>query len=175
VVARTRPYTYVAEDQLAAMGRGLLVALDCIQDPRNLGAILRTAHGVGVTGVLLPRDRAVGVTPAVVHSAGGYAYRVPVARVTNLSRSLEHLRNLGWWAIGLDPGSDLPLWGATTGDRTLLVVGGEGRGLRPLVARSCDQLVGIPMLLGVESLNAAVAAGIALYEIGLRRRSPAVD
>ena len=169
VVARTGPFPYVEEGQLRVLQQGLLVALDCVQDPRNLGAILRTAHAAGAAGLLLPKDRSAGVTAAAVRSAGGYVHRVPVARVTNLARTLGALGEEGWWVIGLVPGARRSIWEVQVAERTLLVVGGEGGGLRPLVASSCQELAGIPMVAGVESLNASVAAGIALYELGMRR------
>jgi 23S rRNA (guanosine2251-2'-O)-methyltransferase len=170
IVARTRPFVYAAETTLLAISGGLVVALDCVQDPRNLGAILRTAQALGAAGVLVPRDRAVGVTAAAIRSAGGYAYEVPVARVTNLARSICALKTRGWWVTGLAPGADRSMWDARVATARVLVVGGEGKGMRPLIARECDEIVGLPMLNGVQSLNVAVAAALAMYEVGPRRR-----
>jgi 23S rRNA (guanosine2251-2'-O)-methyltransferase len=170
IVARTRPFAYAAETTLLALSGGLLVALDCVQDPRNLGAILRTAQALGAAGVVFPRDRAVGVTAAAIRSAGGYAYEVPVVRVTNLARSIRALKARGWWVTGLAPGADRSLRDAHAAAARVLVVGGEGKGMRPLIARECDEIVGLPMANGVQSLNVAVAAALAMYEVGPRRR-----
>lgn len=170
LAARVGPFPYVDLKGISAAAQGLIVALDCVQDPRNLGAILRTAEAASATGALLPTDRSAAVTPAVVRSAGGYVYRVPIARVTNLVRALETLKAAGWWAVGLAPRQGRMLYEVSLPARVVLVIGGEGKGIRPLVARSCDELVCLPMAAGVNSLNAAVAAGVALYEIGPRRR-----
>lgn len=167
VAVRMGPFPYASLDVILESPRGVVVALDCIQDPRNLGAVLRTAHAVGARGVLVPTDRSAEVTGAAVRSAGGYVYGVPIARVTNLARAIESFTAAGWWAVGLVPGARV-LYEVTLPERVLLVIGGEGRGIRPLVCRACDELVSLPMAAGIDSLNAAVAAGCALYE--LRRR-----
>jgi len=168
VAARMGAFAYTELDAIVRARPELIIALDCVQDPRNLGAILRTAEAVAAGGVVLPKDRAAGVTPAVVRGAAGHVYRVPIARVTNLARAIEMLKGQGWWALGLLPDGDQELYEVGLPERILLVIGGEGRGIRPLVARICDERVSLPMAQGVNSLNAAVAAGVALYEI--RRR-----
>ena len=167
-VVRMTPFAYADLDDVAAAG-DTLVALDCVQDPRNLGAILRTAAAVNVGAVLLPKDRAVGVTGAALRSAGGYAHRLRIARVTNLARTIDELKTVGWWVVGLVPGASRPVFEATLTGRVLVVVGGEGKGIRPLVAAGCDELVSLPMAAGVASLNAAVAASVALYEMYRQR------
>jgi 23S rRNA (guanosine2251-2'-O)-methyltransferase len=169
-VARMAPFAYAELEDVAASG-DCLVALDCVQDPRNLGAILRTAAAVNVGGLLLPKDRAVGVTGAALRSSGGYAHRVRIARVTNLARAIDDLKTDGRWAVGLVPGASRPIFQATLTGRVLLVVGGEGKGIRPLVAAGCDELVSLPMAEGVRSLNAAVAASVALYEVCRQRQA----
>ena len=171
VAARMGAFPYAGLDTIAQAQPELIIALDCVQDPRNLGAILRTAEAVAAGGIVLPKDRAAGVTPAVVRGAAGHVYQVPVARVTNLARAIETLKGLGWWAVGLLPDGERGLYEAELSQRIVLVIGGEGGGIRPLVARICDERVSLPMARGVNSLNAAVAAGIALYEIRRRRDS----
>jgi 23S rRNA (guanosine2251-2'-O)-methyltransferase len=169
VAARMAPFPYVDLAEIVDRGCELLLALDCIQDPRNLGAILRTAAAVQVGGVLLPRDRSVGMTGAALRSAGGYGHRLPIARVTNLARTIEELTDQGWRAVGLAPDASRSVYHADLTGRVLLVVGGEGKGVRPLVAARCDEMVALPMGAGVESLNAAVAASVTLYEINRQR------
>jgi 23S rRNA (guanosine2251-2'-O)-methyltransferase len=144
----------------------LLIALDQITDPRNLGAILRSAGAFGAHGIILPERRSVSMTASVWKVAAGAAGRVRVAQVTNLNRTLADLKSQGLFALGLDAEGDV-----TTRDLTLaaeplvLVVGAEGKGLSRLTRETCDQIVSIPMHAGTESLNASVAAAIALYEI----------
>jgi len=171
VAARMGAFAYAELEAIVRARPELVVALDCVQDPRNLGAILRTAEAVGAGGVLLPKDRSAGVTAAVVRGAAGHVYRVPVARVTNLARAVGTLKAEGWWAVGLLPGGRRELYEVSLPNRILLVIGGEGKGIRPLVARLCDQHASLPMAHGVNSLNASVAAGVALYEIERRRRA----
>jgi 23S rRNA (guanosine2251-2'-O)-methyltransferase len=173
-VARMAPFPYAELEDVATASDGCLVALDCVQDPRNLGAILRTAAAVNVGALLLPKDRAVGVTGAALRSSGGYAHRVRIARVTNLARAVDDLKAAGWWAVGLVPGAPRLIFQATLTGRVLLVVGGEGKGIRPLVAAGCDELVSLPMAAGVRSLNAAVAASVALYEMCRQRHAGGV-
>jgi 23S rRNA (guanosine2251-2'-O)-methyltransferase len=169
-VAVAAPFVYSAFARLLEEGCGSLLLLDGIQDPRNLGAILRTARAAGVGGVVLPRDRSVGVTPVVVAAAAGVLFGLPIARVPNLVRAMEALKAGGFWLVGLTPRDGLGLYELARPARPALVVGGEGEGLRALVRRSCDFLVSIPMASGVESLNVAVAVGIVLWEVLQRPR-----
>ncbi|MEE8587101.1 MAG: 23S rRNA (guanosine(2251)-2'-O)-methyltransferase RlmB [Acidobacteriota bacterium] len=156
------------EEILQAKPR-LLLAVDSVEDPRNLGALLRTAEAAGVEGVLLPQRRSSGITPAVVKASAGAALHLKIASVGNLARGLERIKQAGIWTVGLDmSGNDRP----DTLDASLplaVVVGGEHRGLRPVVRRQCDFLVSIPMQGRVNSLNLSVAAGILLYQIVLER------
>jgi len=170
VVASLRPFAYAELSSIVEAGPDLIVVLDCVQDPRNLGAILRTAKAAGAGGLVLPRDRAVSVTAAVVRGAAGHAYGIPVARVTNLVRALDTLRSAGWWVLGLSSGAGASLYEVSLPGRVVVVVGGEEKGIRPLVSRYCDELATLPMAGGVESLNASVAAGVALYEVRRRRQ-----
>lgn len=169
-VAQAGRFRYVElEDVIAAPGHGVVV-LDGIQDPRNLGAILRTARAAGVKGVVLPKNRSVGVTPVVVTASVGQAFGLPIARITNVVRGLETLKEEGFWTVGLVADAEQRLDRLDPLDRPALVMGGEGEGLRPLVRSRCDFTASIPMAAGVESLNVSVAAAIGLYELGIRGR-----
>ncbi|MFN8543002.1 MAG: 23S rRNA (guanosine(2251)-2'-O)-methyltransferase RlmB [Candidatus Binatia bacterium] len=164
-VAIAAPYRYRAlADVLAAQPASLLV-LDGIQDPRNLGAILRTARAAGVGGVVLPKDRCVGVTPVVVSASAGLLFGLAIAQVPNLVRAIEALKGAGHWLVAMVQGAGQDVLRFAAPPRPAIVVGGEGSGIRPLVRRHCDFEVGIPMAPGVESLNVAVATGIVLYEV----------
>ena len=169
-VAVTAPYRYADLDDVVAAGGSALV-LDSIQDPRNLGAILRSARAAGVGGVVMPRDRSVGVTPVVVAASAGCLFGLRIARVANLVRAMEELKRANFWLIGLVPGATRSVFGLDDLERPALVVGGEGEGLRSLVRRTCDFEVSLPMAPGVESLNVSVATAVALYELCVRRRS----
>jgi 23S rRNA (guanosine2251-2'-O)-methyltransferase len=166
-VATTGPYRYADLDAIRAGGQAVLL-LDSVQDPRNLGAILRTARAAGVGGVVLPQDRSVGITSVVVAASAGCLFGLSIARVTNLVRAMESLKAMDYWLVGLVPGADRALWDLPPIEKPGLVVGGEGEGLRPLVRRTCDFEVTLPMAPGVESLNVSVATGIALYELCVR-------
>jgi 23S rRNA (guanosine2251-2'-O)-methyltransferase len=172
VVAEIAPKAYVeAGDLLEKVGsQDLFLVLDEIQDPRNLGAILRTAAAVAATGVFIPERRSAALGPAAVRASAGGVEAVPVARVTNLGKLLHQMGEAGVYRVGLDPAAN-DLHTSLPGDRPLaLVLGGEERGVRPSVREACDLLVRIPIRGPVASLNVSVAAGIALYEV-LRVRS----
>ncbi len=149
--------------------RPLILLLDGIQDPHNLGAILRSAHALGVDGVVLPQDRSAPVGPAAIKVSAGAALRVPIARVVNLKHALEPLSARGLWtAAAVMDGTAAPQLDL---DRPLaLVLGGEQKGVRPSLARRCDLQLSIPMAGGFDSLNASVAAGILLYEVRRQQR-----
>jgi 23S rRNA (guanosine2251-2'-O)-methyltransferase len=164
-VAETPPFAYAPLDELVADDCHTALVLDGVQDPRNLGAVLRTARAVGVGGVVLPRDRSAGVTPVVATASAGMVFGLRVARVPNLVRAMEALKGAGFWLVGLVPTGGTSLFELDPPSRPALVVGGEGDGIRPLVRKACDFLVTIPMADGVESLNVSVAAGIALYGV----------
>ncbi|HET9658483.1 MAG TPA: 23S rRNA (guanosine(2251)-2'-O)-methyltransferase RlmB [Kineosporiaceae bacterium] len=148
----------------------LLVALDGVTDPRNLGAVVRSVAAFGGHGVIVPERRAAGMTASAWKTSAGAASRVPVARAGNLTRTLEDLKDAGCFVAGLDADGevDLPDLEMAT-DPLVLVVGSEGRGLSRLVRQTCDVVVSIPMAAGNESLNAGVAAGVALYDVARRR------
>ena len=148
----------------------LIVALDSITDPRNLGAIVRSAAAFGAHGVLIPERRAAGMTAAAWKTSAGTAARIPIARATNLNRSLRAYADAGLSLIGLDGDADTSISDVAEASGPLvLLVGSEGSGLSRLVREACDYLASIPISASVESLNAGVAAGIALYEISRRR------
>ena len=167
-VAISGPFAYAGLERLLDPSCPTALVLDGVQDPRNLGAILRTARAAGVGGVVLPRDRCVGVTPVVAAASAGLLFGLPIARVSNLVRAMEDLKQGGYWLVGLTPAAPQSLYALDLPTRPALVVGGEGEGLRTLVRQRCDFLASLPMAAGVESLNVAVATGIALYEV--RRR-----
>ncbi len=167
-------WRYEALETLAARAREpgrlpLLVALDCVQDPRNLGAVLRVADGVGAAGVVIPKDRAAGLGAAAARTAAGALASVGVAQVVNLARALDELREEGFWVLGAAGDAPGDLYQTPTPLPAVLVLGGEHRGLRPNVASRCHTRVRLPMVGAVESLNVAVAAGVICYEV--RRRA----
>jgi 23S rRNA (guanosine2251-2'-O)-methyltransferase len=148
----------------------LFLVLDGVEDPRNLGAILRTADAAGVHGVIIPERRATGLTETVAKVAAGAMEYVPVVKVVNIVHSLEVLKKAGVWVAGAEAGGNTVYWKADFVQPTALVLGGEDRGVRRLVRERCDYLVSLPLLGSISSLNVSVAAGILLYE-ALRQRS----
>jgi 23S rRNA (guanosine2251-2'-O)-methyltransferase len=175
LVLQVPAYRYAHPDDLlvaaAKSGRpALIVALDGVTDPRNLGAVVRSAAAFGGHGVIVPERRAAGMTASAWKTSAGAAARVPVARATNLNRALVDLKKAGCFVVGLDAGGNMPLPDlAFATDPLVLVAGSEGKGLSRLVRENCDVIASIPMVAGTESLNAGVAAGIALYEVARRR------
>jgi len=175
VALRVRPYEYAhPEDFSERVGATppLIVALDGVTDPRNLGAIVRSAAAFGATGVVVPSRRSAGVTAGAWKASAGALARLPVAQAVNLTRAIEGYKKAGFFVAGLDAEATTDLREMSIADGPLvLVVGSEGRGLSRVVANACDMLVSIPMVSGNESLNAGIAASIALYEIaGVRAR-----
>jgi len=166
VALEVAPYEYLQPgDLLEAPSPIRLIALDGIQDPRNLGAILRSAAAFGAHGAVIPERRAAGVTVAAWKVSAGAAARLPVARATNLVRALEDYKKAGLFVVGLDSDGDVELAESNLLDGPLvIVVGAEGAGLSRLVRETCDQIASIPISSATESLNASVAASIALYE-----------
>ena len=173
VVAVTSSKQYNDLDDLLAAKRGpysLIVVLDGVEDPHNLGAILRTADAAGADGVVIPERRAAGITGTVVKSSAGASEHLPVAKVTNIARTLEELKSENLWTVGLDERGTQSYDALDYNMDCAIVLGGEGRGVHDLVARKCDFLVSIPMLGQVPSLNVSVAAGVVLYEVVRQRR-----
>ena len=150
-------------------GVAFFLALDQVQDPQNLGALLRTAAAFGVHGVVIPKHHAVGLTEAAARVAMGAVEHVPVARETNLVTALETIKKSGIWVYGASTGEGVPAWRADLTGPVCLVLGAEGAGLRPLVARACDVLVTVPMEGGVGSLNVAAAGAALCYEVARQR------
>lgn len=177
VVARVAPAVPLAEeDLLVRLGDGarapLVLVLDGVQDPHNLGACLRTADAAGADAVVVPRDRAVGLTPVVRKVAAGAAETVAFTQVTNLARFLRALKEQGLWVVGTDGEADTLHYAADLKGPLALVLGAEGAGMRRLTREHCDLVVRLPMLGAVASLNVSVAAGVVLYE-ALRQRAAA--
>jgi 23S rRNA (guanosine2251-2'-O)-methyltransferase len=170
VLAFCAPYPYADAYELAVAERPLLVALDQVSDPHNLGAVVRSAEGAGATGVVLPAHGSARVTPAVARASAGAVEHLPVAVVTNLARYLTEVKSGDLWVYAATGDADVPMWQADLTGGVALVLGAEGRGLRPLVRRACDASVAIPLAGRVESLNVSVAAAVLLYE-AVRQRA----
>lgn len=175
IALEVEPFRYADFDELlASLGQpgsnGFLLVLDAIQDPHNLGALIRSAACAGVDGVLIPKDRACGITAAAEKTSAGAVETVPVAMVTNIAQTLETLKKSGYWVYGLDGAARQSVYGTEFSGNVALVVGGEGEGIRPLVRKQCDVVMSIPQYGGVSSLNASVAGGIALFEIARKVR-----
>ena len=156
-------------------GARLLAVLDGIEDPHNLGAIIRTAHAAGADGIVTPERRAAGLTETVAKAAAGALEHLPVARVANVSQTLEKLKARGFWIYGLDERGDQDYDLVDYAEPTAIVLGSEGKGLHELVRRHCDFLVRIPLAGKISSLNVSVAAGIVLFEWKRRRRATEVQ
>ena len=169
VVAWCEPYPYADAWELASVERPLLCCLDQVTDPRNLGAVVRSAAGAGATGVVLPAHGAAVVTPAVCRASAGAVEHLPVAVVPNLARYLGEVKSDLLWAFAASADGDSRLWDTDLTDGTALVFGAEGKGVRPLVRRTCDATLSIPLGAGVESLNVSVAAAVALFEARRQR------
>ncbi len=175
VALKTTGYPYVGFEELladvAADESALIVVLDHLEDPQNVGSILRTACAVGATGVIIPEDRACGITPAAVRASAGGSEHLRVAHVVNLVRAVKDLQEAGMWFTGLDWGKDArPYTEIDFKGRAGVVVGAEGTGISRLVRETCDFIAELPMPGGFESLNAGVAAAVTLYEV-LRQRA----
>jgi 23S rRNA (guanosine2251-2'-O)-methyltransferase len=175
VALQVPPYRYAHPDDLVARVQdsaepALLVALDNISDPRNLGAVIRSVAAFGGQGVLIPQRRSASVTAVAWRTSAGAAARLPVARATNLTRTLKDWASQGFQIVGLDAGGDTTIDDFDGRIPTVVVVGSEGKGLSRLVRETCDSILGIPMAGPVESLNASVAAGVVLSEIARQRR-----
>lgn len=170
VVAWCEPYPYADAWELAARERPVLCCLDQVTDPRNLGAVVRAAAGAGATGVVLPAHGASVVTSVVARASAGAVEHLPVAVVPNLARYLVDVKGERLWAYVAVAAAETTLWDLDLTDGVALVFGSEGKGVRPLVRRSCDGSVGIPLADGVESLNVSVAAAVTLFEVARQRR-----
>ena len=172
-IAFTKEYKYYNLDEITSSENdSLIVALDGLEDPHNLGAIVRTCEIAGASGIILPKNRSVKVTPTVVKVSTGATEYVKIAQVTNLVSSLKELKKQGYWIVGAEAGLQSEnFWNIDYKMKICLVVGSEGRGISRLVKEECDYLVEIPMWGKVNSLNASVSCGILIYEIRRQQRT----
>jgi 23S rRNA (guanosine2251-2'-O)-methyltransferase len=171
VAAFCADYAYVNIDELIANSTkvNLILMLDGITDPHNLGALIRTAHCLGVKGVIIPENRAALVTATVMKASAGAAHWLLVAREVNLARAIDYLKERGFWIYGADADQGTDITQFTDAGPVCLIMGSEGRGIRPLIRKKCDFLLSIPMAGKLASLNVSVAAGIILYEIARKQ------
>jgi 23S rRNA (guanosine2251-2'-O)-methyltransferase len=169
VVARVEPYRYADAHELAAGEAPLLAVLDSVTDPRNLGAVIRSVEGAGADGVVLPAHNSARITPAVARASAGAVEHVRVAVVKNLARYLGEIKGPHLWIWAAAAAAEHTMWRADLSGGAVFVLGAEGKGLRPLVRRTCDDAVRIPLHGGVESLNVSVAAALLLYEARRQR------
>ena len=165
-----RPFSYISLGDLLNKGEDCLLVLDEILDPRNLGALLRTAESAGVGGVVLPKRRSAPLSALVEKAAAGAIAHIPICRVGNLRQTLAVLKQREYWLVGLSPQAQRTVYDIEMHAKIAFVVGGEGKGLRPIVQEACDYLVSIPMRGKVTSLNVSVAGAVVLYEHLRRRR-----
>jgi 23S rRNA (guanosine2251-2'-O)-methyltransferase len=170
VLARLRAYPYASFSQLdeiiaSELSPDRILILDGITDPRNFGAILRTAEAVGVRHIIIPKDRSVGITPVVYKASAGAISHLRVYRVTNLRRAISSLKAKGFWIVGLDADAKQDYASQQYPKKLGIVLGSEGRGIRPLISKQCDYLVRIPMKGKISSLNVSVAGAVLLYEV----------
>jgi len=175
VLAFCEPYRYADAYELAAEQSPLLVCLDRVTDPHNLGAVCRSVEGAGATGVVVPAHGSVRVTPAVCRASAGAVEHVAVAVVPNLATFLMDVKGPGLWAWEAAGDAGTPMWDAELSGGVVLVLGAEGKGVRPLVRRACDAAVSIPLHGRVSSLNVSVAAAVLLYEATRQRVAAGVD
>jgi len=173
VVAWCEPYRYADAYELAATTDPLVVCLDQVTDPHNLGAVARSADGAGATGVVVPAHGSVRVTPAVCRASAGAVEHLPIAVVPNLARYLGDIKRPDLWAYAADSEGTIAMWDADLDGGVALVLGAEGKGVRPLVRRTCDATIAIPLAGKVGSLNVSVAAAVLLYEARRQRHAAA--
>lgn len=173
IALKVEPFPYADLDDvlenLHGTSNALILVLDSVQDPHNLGALIRSAACAGANAVVIPKDRAAGVTAAAEKASAGAAGTIPVAQVTNISKALEDLKQAGFWIFGADGSAKQTLYQQDLTGPVALVIGGEGEGIRPLVRKGCDELLSVPLQGGVNSLNASVAGGILLFEVVRQR------
>jgi 23S rRNA (guanosine2251-2'-O)-methyltransferase len=181
VIAKIEPFNYLSwSDWLRMTAKSsdpadCLLILDGLTDPRNFGAILRTAEAVGIRSVIIPKDRSVEVTPVVVKTSAGASHHLKIVKVTNIRDALIQIKRVGYWIVGLDAESRETLYDRKYPSRLAIVLGSEGKGIRPLILRECDFKVSIPMSGKIASLNVAVAAAIFMYEVVRQNRATDVD
>ena len=171
IAALMREYEYTPLDQILAEQPDPIVLVDGVTDPRNLGALMRSAEGAGVGAIVIAKDRTAGITPAAVKSSAGAWIHLKIARCGNVARTIEQLKEAGYWTAALAPDGDTSIYTLDTSRKLAIIVGSEGRGVRDIVRKGADFVVDIPMRGKVGSLNVSVAAAVALFEIARRRNS----
>jgi 23S rRNA (guanosine2251-2'-O)-methyltransferase len=169
LVAIMREYQYVPFEDVVAEAHDPLLVIDGVTDPRNLGAIMRSAECAGVRAIVIARDRTVGITPIAVKSSAGAWVHLRIARCGNVAQALEALKEAGYWVVALAPAGELSIYDIDTSRRLAFVLGSEGRGVREIVRKSADFIASIPMRGRIHSLNVSVAAAVALFEVARRR------
>jgi len=174
VIGLCRPFVYAALDGIVKnrnkfFNSDLILVLDSIMDPHNLGSIIRTAHCLGANGIIIPEDRAASVTAVVNKASAGSVAQIPIARVVNIAQTIDYLKDKGFWVFGAETRGGSNLQEMDFNCPVVLVLGGEAKGIRPLAKKKCDFLLTIPMAGNFDSLNVAVASGIILYEIFCQR------
>lgn len=174
VAAAVSPFNYMGLDQLIGVlkkkeGKTLVLILDHLEDPHNLGALIRTAEASGAAAVIIPADRAVSITSTVRKVSAGAAEWIPVARATNLVQVIGRLKEEGFWVYGAEKDGDVPFFQADWDRNVALILGSEGRGISRLVRKKCDALISIPLFGKINSLNVSVAGGIVMYEFNRRK------
>jgi len=174
IAALMREYEYMPLEQILADQPDPIVLVDGVTDPRNLGALMRSAEGAGVGAIVIAKDRTAGITPAAVKSSAGAWIHLKIARCGNVARTIEQLKEAGYWTTALAPGGETSIYTLDTSRKLAIIVGSEGRGVRDIVKKGADFVVDIPMRGKVGSLNVSVAAAVALFEIA-RRRAAAKD
>ena len=175
VIAITKEISYMDLDEILSRRRdkttkALFLILDGIQDPQNFGSLIRTALGCGVHGIIIPKDRAVGITSTVIKASAGATAHLPIVKVTNLSRTIETLQKVGIWVYGASGEAKEKVFELDLSMDVAIVIGAEGKGIRPLIKKKCDRLFSIPMKGPLTSFNASVSGGMILYEV-MRQRS----
>ena len=169
IAALMREYEYTPLEQILADQPDPIILVDGVTDPRNLGALMRSAEGAGVAAIVIAKDRTAAITPAAVKSSAGAWIHLKIARCGNVARTIEQLKEAGYWTAALAPGGDTSIYTLDTSRKLAIIVGSEGRGVRDIVRKGADFVVDIPMRGKVGSLNVSVAAAVALFEIARRR------
>ncbi len=174
IISLCNEYSYSSVDEVIdnryeSFRDSLILILDGITDPQNLGSLIRTTHCCGANGIIIPENRAASITPAVMKVSAGAVHYLPIARVINISDTIDYLKEKGFWIYGADASLGQDIYSFDYDGHIGLVMGGEGKGIRPLVRKGCDFFVSIPIVGKVDSLNVSVAAGVILYEVTRKR------
>jgi len=176
ILAYMDEFTYVGPSDIVQRWRetgqkAFILIVDGVEDPQNLGGLIRTANAFGVHGVVIPKDRATAITPVVIKASVGAVFHTPISRVTNIASCIEFLKKKGVWILGAEAESQHAIYGYDLNLDLAIVIGSEGRGIRALVKKRCDFLVSIPLPGEITSLNASVAGALAMYEVSRQRLS----